>query len=311
MALVHATVATGTNDAAKQVSVNAWNAAHSISVSLNFPDNSASPATSPSSGLDLFCENPFQAWRLLGVEDSAGGVKYLCPHPLRTNIFKMVPGSVATAAGIATGIGFTFTATANSFAIQVPTAGSAITLSTRYTCVAQATAPSNTDIRPVQMLACRAGGFVFQMTYALRTTSTANRAFFGLMDTTSALGNSDWTTASTQAKIGVAINANTGNWKIVTGASGVAATNADLGANFPVNTTDFFRLTFFCLSSDTTQVFYKVENLTTGNSTTGTLSTNLPAASTFMTPHQYMTNNSNNIAVAFDSTGWYVETHTV
>jgi hypothetical protein len=278
---------------------------------LNFPDNSANPTTSPSSGLDLFCEVPFQTWRLLGTENPAGRLEYLCPHPLRTNIFKMVPGSVATTAGIATGIGFTFTATATSFAIQTPTAGSAITLSTRYTCVASSTSPSNIDIRPVQMLGCRAGGFIFQMTYALRTTSTANRAFFGMMDTTSALGNVDWTTSTTQAKIGVAIAANTGNWKIVTGASGVAATSTDLGANFPVNTTDMHRLTLFCLASNTTQVFYRVENLTTGNTTTGTLSTNLPVASTFMTPHQYMTNNSNNIAVAFDSTGWYVQTDTV
>ncbi len=310
MGLKHSIVVTGTNDAAKQVSVNAWNADHAVVASMNFPEQTVVP-TAPAAGVELFLQGVFQDWRMLASENAAGRVEFIAPHPWRHNVFRLVPGGGTTATSFAACVGCGFTGTASSFSAQVPAAGSAVTLSTRYTCATSTSTSNVVDIRPTSLLASRTSGFSFAMTFQPRVLSAANRAFFGLLDVTTAPGNIDWTTTTTQNRIGIAINSNTGNWKLITGVTGTAATVVDLGVNFPVNTTDMTRLSLFCTASDTSTVYYRVENLTSGLSTSGTITANLPSATVLLAPHQYLTNNTNGTAVSFDSTGWYLQTDTV
>jgi hypothetical protein len=62
-----------------------------------------------------------------------------------------------------------------------------------------------------------------------------------------------------------------------------AVTKIDLGASFPVPTVDrttMYRLELYSAPSTTQAVDYKVTNLTTGNTTSGTITTNLPATGT-------------------------------
>lgn len=140
------------------------------------------------------------------------------------------------------------------------------------------------------------GGFFFLTRFGLNTLQAGMRAFFGVTDTATAPTNIDPTASATPGKIGVAINTNSGNWRIVHNLIGTAPTVIDLGVNFPVNVTDLLELVLFCAPNDT-GVSYLVTNLSTENKTQGLLTANLPASATFLTVQQWATNNATAAAV--------------
>ena len=135
------------------------------------------------------------------------------------------------------------------------------------------------------------GGFFVVARFGLTTTVAGNRMFVGLVDTVAAPTNIDPLTSSANGKIGMAINANTGNWSLVHNIAGTAPTVIALGASFPVNTTSLLELVLFAKPNDTV-VTYRATNLSTGAQTSGTLSTNLPATTTFLARVIWITNNT-------------------
>jgi len=135
------------------------------------------------------------------------------------------------------------------------------------------------------------GGFYFRSRFGLNTLQAGMRAFVGVTDVISSPTNVDPTTSTTPGKVGMAINASTGNWQLVTNVTGSAPTATDLDANFAVNTTSLFQLELFCAPNDSA-ISYEVTNISTGNKTRGTISTNLPANTTFLTIAAWITNNA-------------------
>ena len=91
-----------------------------------------------------------------------------------------------------------------------------------------------------------------------------------------------------------------------------AQTPIALGANFPVALNTGYELILSNVYNSSTNVYYRVTNLNTGNfaegTLTGTAGTAIPASSTFMHPTLWRTNNSAAVAVAFDVISIYVET---
>lgn len=147
------------------------------------------------------------------------------------------------------------------------------------------------------------GGFRLVMRFGLGTTSASNRVFAGLRDVVTVPVNVDPFTSTTPGGIGLVANAATSaNWRIAHNVSGTAPTTVDLGANFPVNNTDLLELVLFCRPYTTTagNVGYRVRRYTTTGDpafeATGTISTNLPAGTTFLYPSMWMV-NVNNTAV--------------
>ena len=136
-----------------------------------------------------------------------------------------------------------------------------------------------------------AGGFTFTLRFSLLALQAGMRAFWGIQDSVTPLTNVDYTTATAPGKIGLAIIANTGNWNLVHNITASAPTVIALGANFPVNITDVLELNLSCAPNGST-IGYRVRNLSTGNETSGALSTNIPAATTFMCPSGAITNNA-------------------
>lgn len=313
MSIKHTTQATGTNDGTKQVSVTVWNEAHAIDIGLNLPDNAyPSIPGSPVSGSEVFAQVLMSTWRTLGYIDMDGSLEYLCPHPLRANVYKLVASGGASSTTFAQPLNHIITATGNTFSTQSPAAGSDILLSVRYRIATNTTSGTAVDIRPQATMVNRDGGFAFSTTFRLVTTSTANFAFFGMFGSANAMGaTTNPTTNTTTARIGLAIPNNSGNWDLCHNAAGTAPTLTDLGVDFPVNTTDWIRFSLYCDDADTATVYYVVENLTSSATTSGTITTNLPTATTMMCPHQYHSNNSNGVAVSFDSTGYYLQSRTV
>ena len=152
------------------------------------------------------------------------------------------------------------------------------------------------------------GGFFVVARFGLATLQSGMRMFIGLTDTaTTAPTNIDPTTSTTPGKIGMAINANTGNWNLVHNITGSAPTVIPLGASYPVDATTLYELVLFAIPADTV-VKYRITNMTTETSTSGTLSTNLPASTTPLGRVCWATNNATAAAVAWDLSRFSLET---
>jgi hypothetical protein len=85
------------------------------------------------------------------------------------------------------------------------------------------------------------------------------------------------------------------------------ATKIGLGANFPANTrsTDWYEVRFRCLTGSG-NVDYYVLNVTSGNTTSGTISTDLPSGSTYLDPCYYRGNRTTALATVIDIGGWNI-----
>lgn len=151
------------------------------------------------------------------------------------------------------------------------------------------------------------GGFFVVARFGLTTTQTGMRMFIGLTDNaTTAPTNIDPTTSTTPGKIGMAINASTGNWNLVHNITGTAPTVIALGASYPVDTTSLYEMVLFAKPNDTA-VTYRITNLSTAAQTSGTLSTNLPATTTPLGRTCWATNNATAAAVAWDLSRFSLE----
>jgi len=312
----HTTQATGTNDGTKQVSVNGGNEAHTVSEYIDIPVPTSTPAA-PAAGSRVYTSShagkAFLTWK--GPADVETMVQ---PHlGEMAGYLRLGPGTSGTTttlcsifglgAGSTSGYSVNGTANGTTLSITTPSTGSLLNNVRRYSNVTQTTSSTQINVRPLTATASRVTGYLMMMTVNLASTSANNLGFFGLLDTTSNITtNVDMTSSTANAKIGIGFNVNTGNWKLICGAAAASPTVTDLGANFPINTTALLRVSLFC-ERDTATVFYLIENMTTGSTASGSITTNLPAAATLMCPFQYMSNNTNAAAAGFTSTGFSLE----
>lgn len=151
------------------------------------------------------------------------------------------------------------------------------------------------------------GGFFYTTRFGMNTLQTGNRVFVGMTDiTANPTTNTDYSTSTANNKIGMVINANTGDWNFMTNTAGTAPTVTNLGASFPVNTTDLFELILYSAQNGSS-IGWRVTDLSTGAQTSGSASTNIPASTAFMAPFYYINNNATAAAAILDFGGWYVE----
>jgi hypothetical protein len=150
------------------------------------------------------------------------------------------------------------------------------------------------------------GGFFYTTRFALSTLATGNRAFVGLSSSIATPTNVDPTTSPTIGKVGMVINANTGNWNFASNAAGSAPTFANLGASFPVNTTDIYELILYSAPNGSS-IGYRVTDISTGAQTSGSAGGNIPTNTTFLAPQFWITNNAASTAAIMDFVGWYLE----
>ena len=223
----------------------------------------------------------------------------------------MMPAGGSTLTTFVGGFGSTFT-NVGTAANPTPTSTSHLSSVRRATFSTGTTAGAMTSHRQSVLQVWRGnaanrGGFFYTIRFGTSTLAAGNRMFVGLSDSTAAPTNIDpLATGTGIGRLGVAINSNTGNWNFVNNVSGTAPTVTALGANFPVNTTDIYELVLFSPPNGSS-VGYRVQNITTGNQTSGSVSTNIPANTTFMSPNFWATNNATGAAAIIDFTGWYLE----
>ena len=236
----------------------------------------------------------------------------LQPHIGFNGVAKWVPGATTNTATFlaVTGV-MPYTASA-TITTPAPASTSLKNQTWRQTLTSAATAGAlvyvrANDLRFWRGSATGLGGFFYHQRFALTTLATGMRMFVGMQDSVANATNVDPTTSTTIGKVGLAINASTGNWNLVNNVAASAPTVTGLGASFPVNTTDVMELVLFCPPNGST-IGYRVTNWTTGAQTSGSLTTNIPAATTFLAPYIWATNNATAAAVAFDFISTYIET---
>ena len=132
------------------------------------------------------------------------------------------------------------------------------------------------------------------------------RQFCGLASVGTILGISSTTTVESQINIiGLGSDATDTNLQIFHNDASGTATKIDLGATFPANKTgavangEVYTLELF---NDylSTSVKYRVTKVSTGEQTTGTITTNLPASTTPLAPQIVRTSGSTSQNVSID-----------
>jgi hypothetical protein len=224
----------------------------------------------------------------------------------------MMPAGGTTATTFVGGLGSTFTNVVTTAANPTPTTASLLTSTRRATFSTGTTLNTITSHRQSTLQVTRGnssniGGFFYTIRFGTSVTPAGNRVFVGLSDSVAAPANLDpLVTGTGIGRVGMAINANTGNWSFVHNVSGTAPTVYNLGASFPVDNTSLYELILFSKPNDTV-ISYRVKNLATGAELASTtLSTNIPANTTYLAPQFWMVNVAAAIAT-FDFGGWYLE----
>lgn len=147
------------------------------------------------------------------------------------------------------------------------------------------------------------GGFRVTIRFALHVLGTNNLGFWGLSDQGAAptLAGLLTQTSTSPGRVGLHLSQATGTWSIINNVTGTAPTVTNLGANFPTNINDLIELVLFCQPNNGAagSINYRVRRYTTNSDgpafeASGTLSTNIPAATTIMSPVCSMSNNATN-----------------
>lgn len=281
---------------------------------LDLPALSAEPPIPPA-GHGLFYAKSI-AGRVMPKWMGPTGVDYpMQSHLGFNNVAIWRGGAATTSAGFASIVGTMPYTSVSQTAPTTPTLTNTSlrnqTVRTSMNC--STTAGSVSYIRGNAPRFCRGGaagigGFFVATRFALSgTLVTGLRSFVGITDVTTNPSNVDPTTNTTPGKVGLAINSNTGNWNLVHNITGTAPTVIALGANFPVNNTDLMEIALFSPPNGSS-IEYRVVNWSTNQQVTGSLTTNIPAAATFMLPVCWFTNNAQATSQTFDFISTYVET---
>jgi hypothetical protein len=197
--------------------------------------------------------------------------------------------------------------------VSTPTlaTGSLLAGARRWRVTSAATANAAAENRSAQTMvyigdAAGRGGFTLMMRVAFTTQPANYRGFFGLLSATGATSTSQVPSALTNC-LGFAWDSaeTTIRWQHNDGAG--TATRVDLGANFPTNsTTAIFSFWIHCDPNGST-IYYRCTREDTGNTTSGSVTTDIPANTTFLTPHLYQNNGGSSAATSYDCLGTYLE----
>ena len=152
------------------------------------------------------------------------------------------------------------------------------------------------------------GGFTYTNRISLVTLQTGAVAYFGLSASTAAFATTQTIAALTNC-IGFGFtNGTNANWQLVHNDATGAPTLTDLGANFPVgSTTNLYSMVIYSPPNGAS-VWARMVNETTGDVFEQELTTDIPAATTFLSIRNYMNNGGVAAAVAYDCSGVYLET---
>jgi len=306
MAIKHAYTATGTNDGAKQVSVDRWNQDHIIDTELDLP--LITPSAPAADTISIYGSK--RAGRMNLTQMGPSGLDTtLQPHLGGNKIGLWIPPGNATTVPGVLGIG-TLTAVGTATARTIATTTVASRMA-RLGYVSAATAGSLTSLREAQNKYSTGGGsgiggFYYRLRFVPSNAAAVSgeRFFAGLWATTTAATNVEPNTLTNCA--GICQLSTSTNLQVY--AAGASASSAvDLGTNFPAAGlgVDAYEFSMFANASGSIQ--WQVDRIGTAFTASGTFAA-VPTSTTLMGHQIWKTNNATALAVGFDICTLYIET---
>jgi hypothetical protein len=197
-------------------------------------------------------------------------------------------------------VGLTATITGTATAVS-PSAGNLFLSSPRIDVNSAGTAGASAGANGATLTLWRGngsslGGFYLVLRFGIETFQATSRLFAGLAGSASAIGNVN---PSTLLNItGVGFDSGDTTLSLLSNDGSGAATKTSLGAGFP--TTGGQDLYELLLSAEPngSEIRYRVERLNSGDVASGTVTTDLPVSSQFLTPHLWFNNGSTAGAVS-------------
>jgi hypothetical protein len=302
----HAYTATGTNDGAKQVSVDRWNQDHIIDSELDLP--LITPATPAADTVSIFGKKI--GGRMMVAQMGPSGLDTSLQAHLGGNKVGLwiPPGNASTVPGVF-GIGV-MTATGTATARTVATTSFATRMA-RLGYVSAATAGALSGIREGNNkysvgAGNGIGGFFYRLRFVPSDAAAVSgeRFFAGLWGTTTAPTNVEPSTLTNC--LGICQLSTSSNLQIY-GAGASASTPVDLGSNFPATglSTDAYEFSMFAKPDGT--VTWQVDRLGTAFTASGTFAA-VPSNTTLLGHQIWKTNNATALAVGVDICSLYIET---
>ena len=145
----------------------------------------------------------------------------------------------------------------------------------------------------------REGGFRFVSYFRTTTAVAQQRAFFGVHSGTGIIANVNPSTLT--HLFGVGYDSTETVFSLLHNDGAGTASKVPLGANFPVNGADMFKLEIIA-EPNAASMEYTFTNITTGNSTSGSINADLPANTTFLNGHLWANNGTTASLVAMEFT---------
>lgn len=308
--LKHAKVSAVVDDPAADIKPSHWNEEHVADADgLKMVASTSTPSVPASGFLKLFARL-LAGGALPAYSGPSGLDSALQPFLARNKIFMWQPnGNATTMTQIGCAAPLVTTATARNVATT-----NLFTSLRRLGSVSAATAGSPCGIRGGIALFCRGnaagvGGFraVFRFGMSDAATVAGARSFIGMYSGATQIGNVNPSTLLNI--VGVGHDDTDSNLQIIYNDGSGAASKIDLGANFPANTlsVDAYELALFCPPNGS-DIGYEVTRLNTGDVARGTLTSDLPANTTYLAPQMWRNNGATALAVGIDMIGLYIET---
>jgi hypothetical protein len=275
------------------------------------PELSADPPA-PGSGLLLYTK-PIAGRRVLRQIGPSGVDTPLQPALFANSIFNTSPANGTTAPNVIGGV--LTTASTISHQQSAPAGSQDLWQTVRRTRFQTSTTAGTTSgMRTGYTQWCLSnqaskGGFFFRARFGQNINLNGGQSFVGLCASTAALAGEP---SALVNMCGVGYDSgdsSTGNWQFMRNDGSGTATKVDLGSDAARNTTSGYELTMFARPGDSSTLFVRVENISTGVVVLDTsYTTDLPAANTLMAMKAEVRNGAVAAAHNIEVARVYIET---
>jgi hypothetical protein len=178
---------------------------------------------------------------------------------------------------------------------------------TRFT--TSTSANSQSGVRSSSQLVWRgdtagSGGFYYAARFGYSTQITGQRGFVGLFADSNSPGNIDYSTMIDM--IGVGYDAGDTYLQLMHNDNDGGAIKIDLGAGFPKDTSTVYDFRLYA-APNASSIDYFIENMNTGATQSGSITTDLPRNTEFLGMYAYLNNNATALAAQLEVMRQYLE----
>lgn len=306
MGMKHATQATGTNDPAKQISVNAWNEEHAIDDAGIVIPSGATPAAPSTGSIRLFTK--MQGGRPMPAFMGPSGLdSILQPHLGKNGWGSWKPTFTGTTISAIGGPALTATGTATS----APWA--ATSLHTRCQRVdylvttAAATAVAGFRIGAATWRGTDGYHWIFRACPATGATVATGRCFIGMRGATTA--PTDVNPSTLTNIVGVGYDSADANWQVMTNDGTGTATKVDTGIARPTADRQTMYSVMIFSPPGGGWVGVRIVDEATGSAyESAQITTDIPAATQVVTPNCYASVGGTSSVVGLTFAGMWFDT---